>query len=147
MYAQVALPRFYERRGYTPAWIDNEGPRQQIESLMTSLAKANLEGFNPEEYHLNRIHATLSEIRENQRKKKPLSSRRLVDLDLLLTDAFLIYGSHLLSGRVNPESIDPEWFSNRRGADFGEALQNALSSDRVEETLHGFLPGQNPEAA
>ncbi len=143
IYSETALPRFYQRRGFTPAWIDNEGPRQQIESLVNCLAKADLEGFDPQDYHLIEILANLSKIRGNQKEKRPLNPRRLVDLDLLLTDAFLIYGSHLLSGRVNPESIDPEWFSNRRGADLGEALENAILPDRIEETLHGFLPAQS----
>jgi murein L,D-transpeptidase YcbB/YkuD len=71
--------------------------------------------------------------------KKP-NPRQLVDLDLLLTDAFLIYGSHLLAGRINPEQIDPQWFTNRREADLAQLLENALSSNQIEETLAALLP-------
>ena len=36
-----------------------------------------------------------------------------MDLELLLTDAFLLYGSDLLSGRINPGTIDPEYFTKQ----------------------------------
>lgn len=41
----------------------------------------------------------------------------LAEADLLLTDAFLTYGSHLLSGRVVPRTIDPLWTAAGRGVD------------------------------
>ncbi len=65
-----------------------------------------------------------------------------MDLDLLLTDAFMIYGSHLLVGRVNPETIDPEWVANRRDADMGLALQRAIDTGRIQEELVKLLPPQ-----
>ncbi|NIS47358.1 MAG: L,D-transpeptidase family protein [candidate division Zixibacteria bacterium] len=74
--------------------------------------------------------------------KKTPTPRSLVDLELLLTDAFLIYGSHLLSGRINPETIDSEWFANRREADLAEVLQRALNESRIKEALQNLLPPQ-----
>lgn len=141
--AQKALPRFYQKRGYMPAWIDHAGLQQQGDVLMKCIQAADLEGLHPEDYHLKSILAILGEVRKNQTEKKALNPRRLVDLDLLLTDAFLMYGSHLLSGRINPESIDPEWFANRRGAELDQVLQEAISSNRIEETLHSLLPVQS----
>jgi hypothetical protein len=62
---------------------------------------------------------------------------------LLLTDAFLLYGSHLLSGRINPETIDPEWFANRRGSDLSMVLEHALTENRIEEILIELAPSQS----
>ena len=59
-----------------------------------------------------------------------------------MTDAFLIYGAHLLAGKVNPETFDPEWHARRKVADLAEKLQDALTSGSVEKTLHSFLPQQ-----
>jgi len=66
----------------------------------------------------------------------------LLDLELLLTDAFLVYGFHLTMGRIHPETIDPEWQANRREADFAQVLQKALDSNRIEETLKSMVPPQ-----
>ena len=38
-----------------------------------------------------------------------LSPEQLADLDLILTDAFLSLGIHLLTGKVNPETWNARW--------------------------------------
>jgi len=142
IYASVMLPLFYQRRIYWLAWSNDNGPLPQVDALIRAIGRADREGLRPGDYHLAKIKATLRETRQNQQRKKPLHPRRLVDLDLLLTDAFLIYGSHLLAGRVNPETIDTEWHANRREADLAEVLQTALDSKTIEETLTNLLPPQ-----
>jgi len=143
IHAQKALPRFYQKRGYLPAWIGGEGPQHHMDVLVKCIKAADREGLNPEDYHLKRILANREDIRKNQKKNRILNPGRWVDLDLLLTDAFLMYGSHLLSGRINPESVDPEWVANRRGAELDRVLENALNSNGIEEALQGVLPAQS----
>jgi len=62
------------------------------------------------------------------------------DLDLMLTDAFLTYASHLLSGRVNPEDLQSEWFIKGRKRDLLMVLETALAKDSVEEALVSLNP-------
>jgi len=142
IHASVALPRFYEARAYGPAWSDNAGPQRHVDDLIAAIHEADREGLRRNDYHLARVETILREVRQNQEQKRSLNPRRLVDLDLLLTDAFMIYGSHLLAGRINPETIDSEWVANRRGADFSKALQTALDTNRIDETLKSLLPSQ-----
>jgi len=140
VYASVVLPLFYERRTYRPAWSSDKGPLPQTETLLKAISEAETEGLNPRDYHLERINTTLREIRDNQIKKRPLNPGRLVDLDLLLTDAFLIYGFHLLAGRINPVTLDPEWHASRREVDLAKLLESALDRNSIEEALKGLLP-------
>jgi len=142
IHASVMLPIFYERRAYRPAWSKDNGPLKQVEGLINGIREAGREGLRPGDYHLAEIETTLREVRENQSKKKSLHSGRLVDLDLLLTDAFLIYASHLLAGRINPETIDAEWFAKRREADLAAMLQTTLDSGEIEQSLKSLLPPQ-----
>jgi len=137
-----ALSDFYEWRVYTPAWTDDHVPQPHAEALVRAISRADREGLKPEHYHLAKIERILGEVGKNRGRAKTVNPRTLVDLELLLTDAFLLYGSHLLSGRINPEAIDPEWFANRRGADFSVILRKALDSDQIEETLQSLLPPQ-----
>jgi murein L,D-transpeptidase YcbB/YkuD len=140
IHAAVALPAFYERRAYRPAWINKEGYLLQAESLLKAIQAADEEGLRPNDYHLNKIEHLLSEIQQTPKILKPRNPGTLVDLDLLLTDAFLIYGSHLLAGRINPERIDPEWFVSRREADLVQVLEEALTYAEIEKTLKSLLP-------
>lgn len=142
IYSSIVLPLFYERRAYRPAWSDNSGPLWQINDLITAIGNADREGLRPADYHLDKLKTILEEIRHNQKKQAPLNPRRLADLDLLSTDAFLILGSHYLAGRINPETIDPEWIAYRREADLADALQKALDANRIETALEDLLPQQ-----
>jgi murein L,D-transpeptidase YcbB/YkuD len=142
IHASMTLLLFYERRMYRPAWTGDDGPLPQVYALLKAISEAGREGLKPADYHLVKIECTLKKVRQNPGGKNLLDPRRLVDLDLLLTDAFLIYGSHLLAGRINPETIDPEWHANLREADLASVLQTALDSNQIEEALKNLLPPQ-----
>ena len=140
VHAAVVLPAFYERRIYQPAWTGAGGPLPRARFLVEAIRRADLEGLTPEDYHLEKIEALLAQLEQRPGSFENSTFPRLVDLDLLLTDAFLIYGSHLLSGRTNPELIDPQWVANRREADLARLLEETLDSNRIEEALAGLLP-------
>ncbi|MBN1154708.1 L,D-transpeptidase family protein [candidate division KSB1 bacterium] len=143
IYSSVMLPIFYERRVYQPGWINDDGLQPQVESFIKSILQADNEGLRTKDYHLDKIKTVLENIRENHKKNGSFNNRRLVDLELLLTDAFLIYGSHLLAGRINPQTIDSEWFANRRETDLAAILQDALETNQINEALNGLKPPQS----
>jgi len=142
VYASAELPGFYIRRLYRPAWEDSRGPTRQVDDLVNALHRANLEGLRGEDYHLAAIETLLVAVRADGRSGGLIYPDRWAELDLLLTDAFLMYGSHLLAGRVNPETIQPEWVANRRGADLAAVLETALRSGDVAGALAKLAPPQ-----
>lgn len=142
IYASVALPLFYEKRTYNLAWSNSDGPTALADSLVLAIDNAYKEGLRPENYHIEKIKSNLSTARRNIRKGA-YNPRRLVDLDLLLTDAFLIYGSHLLKGQVDPMTIDSEWFTDLKQLDMIQVLENALGSNAIITTLLRLPPPQS----
>lgn len=134
IHASSALPHFYEDRLYKPAWT-GETHRVLALDLTRALRESALEGLRSEDYHLAKIEELLGRLRE-----APATPELLGDLDLLLTDAFLIYGAHLVSGRVDPESFDPEWIAVRREVDLVAVLNRAIADRRPRETLRALLP-------
>ena len=138
-----SLGRFYQSRGYELAWSRNHILSTQIDSLLALVETADREGLAPEDYHFTQAQ----KLRERSNRSAALEQNKipdsaLVDLDLLLTDSFLLLGTHFLSGRLDPESIDPEWAANRRGGDLPAILEKALASEDVAEVLRGLLPQQ-----
>ncbi len=140
LFRPAMLSRFHGNRAFQPAWSTEEGPRAQATSLVKAIHGAILEGLEPEDYHLATIETLLAEVRHNIATNRSLELDKLADLDLLLTDAFLLYGSHLSAGRVNPETIRSEWFVKNREVDLVEILQSALDEDQIEEALETLLP-------
>jgi L,D-transpeptidase YcbB len=140
IHAADELPRFYQRRGHRPAWVDLFGPGPLSDSVITAVERAALEGLNPEHYHLARMREIQAELRRDLRAGRIPDRQRLADLDLLLTDAFLVYGSHLVGGRVDPLLMHPEWSAAGREVDMVALLEGAVDSGRVGETLESLLP-------
>ena len=112
------------------------------DDLVAALHQADLEGLRSVDYHLAGIETVLAAARADAKLGPALAPDRWAELDLLLTDAFLVYGAHLLAGRVNPETLRPEWASNRRTADIATVLETALASGNLSGTLETLVPRQ-----
>ena len=59
------LRRFYQARGFAPAWHPDEGGAERAAALITALARAEDHGLDPGDYHLDGI-----------RSRPPLSGER-----------------------------------------------------------------------
>lgn len=140
IHSRNELPRFYESRGFMPAWVTEAGATAAADSLVRSIQAADEEGLEPHDYHLRRIRAVYAEARQARRTNTAVDLTRLADLDLLLTDAFLLYGAHLVGGVVNPVTIHPEWNASRRETDLVALLDSALTSGQVGSALQTLLP-------
>src|SRR4029077_4103958 len=92
VYATLVLPSFYERRLYRPAWSDEHGPTRLTDDLLDALRRADLEGRRSEDFHLAGIEAVLAAVRAEAKRGPALAPPpdRWAELDLLLTDAFLV---------------------------------------------------------
>jgi murein L,D-transpeptidase YcbB/YkuD len=140
LYASEVLPAFYEARTYRMAWSNNQGPMPHAGNLIEAIRGADANGLRPDDYHLERIERLADRLPTELEMGEAIAPHILLDLDLLLTDAFLAYASHLLNGHINPETIDPEWYIERSEADLSEILSGALRRNRVAEALDDLLP-------
>lgn len=126
--SRKALPEFYLKRNFNPAWTK----KRDIQEFIEILEAGYDEGLNPEDYHLSGIISYQGIKRKNEVEK--------AELDLLLTDAFLSYTSHMLVGKVDPQSIQAEWQIHRREADLVEVLHKALSTGKIAEHIDELRP-------
>jgi len=134
------LPRFYSNRNFLPAWIANDEPGRLAANLVRAIQDAPQEGLRPEDYHIRSIEELIAEIRYRMVMQKPVEAEKLADLDLLLSDAFLLYGSHLSTGRVNPETIRSRWNIKGRDLDLVQVLQCALDEGRIGTAIEKLRP-------
>ncbi len=134
------IPAFYRRRGFAPAWSGRDGHFLPADPLLAAIRASEREGLNPRDYHLDAIDSLLSDIRGKLAAGKPFDPEAGADLDLLLTDAFLLVGAHQLAGRVDPETLHTDWIAHNPAADLTALLESSLAGDNVAATLRGLLP-------
>jgi len=135
------LPGFYRNRDYRPAWIDDGLALGNARAFLTALRSVTKEGLDPENYHLAAVESLIAEIGASGTKDlRGVRPESLADLEMLLTDGFLLCGSHLVHGQVNPETIQSEWFIKGRVEDLAAALEKGLAAEDVPGALDSLRP-------
>ncbi|UII27234.1 L,D-transpeptidase family protein [Fulvivirga maritima] len=125
IFCKKSIPDFYMDRGFEPAW-DND---DSIAELIEQIKLVHEDGLNPEDYHLSYF---LKHV-EGANSVTPL-------IDIMLTDAYFLLTSHLLIGKVNATSIDPEWKSSTKEIDLKQTLTHALAEVEVAKTINNVKP-------
>ncbi len=126
------LFRFYAGRAYAPAWSAHG------EALVPLLGASAEDGLDPDVYHLDRIAAAFA--------AGAAIPEAGADRDLLLSDAFLRLGEHLLRGRLDPATLYEKWYPTRRERDLAAVLEEALASGDFGGALASLRP-QHPAYA
>ncbi|HEX6900672.1 MAG TPA: L,D-transpeptidase family protein [Thermoanaerobaculia bacterium] len=132
--AAAALPCFYERRGFAPAWSDGQGPSRDVDDLLAAIEGAAGDGLNPEDYLLAELR------RRAETARRSPDAAQLAELDLLFTHAFLTLGAHLRNGRVNPSAVYRDCVYESTEADLPGLLQTGLDQRRVHGVLDDLAP-------
>ena len=138
-----SVTRFYQMRKYEPAWTRDGYPLPVAEALAKAVKGADAEGLQPKNYHLERIESSLGNIRQDLARNERPDTGKIIELEFLLSDAYLVYAAHLLNGRVNPETLHAdEWTIYPARFNLARHLSKALDGGDVEGSLKGLLPAQ-----
>jgi len=137
------LPDFYRARNYAPAWTDDFGVLPHALSLVRAIQQSDREGLRPEDYWYPQIVKMLKATRQRRPKRDLLQPPVIVDLELLLANAFLTYGSHLLHGKLDPQKFHPAWIVNLPDPSLSAELQNAIDKERVPFLLKSLKSTQS----
>lgn len=133
---QPHLRQFYEERNFSAFWSKDSSPGKVIKDLLRAINASSEEGLSPDMYHGKIISA----IYEGKRGKTEDEKLALAELDILCTDAFLSYASHLMSGFIDPVRRRPVWFSEKNAPAIKEALENSTRAKKVEKVLSEMIP-------
>lgn len=128
LYALPGVERFYRQRHFAPAWSKAGRLSAGASALLAAIHDSAAQGLRASDYHL----AMLQRDRIKQ---------RWVDLDLLMTDAYLTLAHDYAYGRVSPAAVDRHWFLARRDRfDLVSYLSFALDHHDIGASLRALLP-------
>lgn len=130
--ADVVLQEFYLERNFQPAWHDEQyRPTPQALTLVEEIGRVGRDGLLPEDYHYRRLQGLARG-----------AAKESVEFDLLLSDAIANLSRHLLMGKVNPETILPDWKATPRQRDLVEVMKELTTSVDVANRLEQLRPQQ-----
>ncbi|PRY91888.1 murein L,D-transpeptidase YcbB/YkuD [Marinilabilia salmonicolor] len=95
IYAIPSVIKTYRDRNFHPVWER----RQDVDDLITAIKQSYDHGLSPSDYHISTLEQ-MSIARTAEEK---------VLRDIILTDAFLLLTSHIISGKTNPKTRNAQW--------------------------------------
>ena len=134
------IPLFYQERDYTPAWINSGSLLPKARPLIQAVQNARQDGLEPQDYHAIAIAETMAVLTNQPDLPIRIQAEYWADLDLLLTDAFLLLGTHLAEGRIDPETLHRDWIVSERSIDLLPILQSASNTTRLNQTIMQLRP-------
>ena len=124
--ASASVRRFYQRRRFDPFWSSKDNA-STLTSLQNAIDAASDHGLSPSDYHASVL-------------KSAIGSKKYDDIELLASDAYLTLAAHILGGRLDPVSIEPDWTASGRERDLVEHLEIAIRSGQIAESLQDLEP-------
>lgn len=122
-----SLKIVYQELSYQESWT-----LAKAHKAVKLFKQSELEGLNPSDYHLNEL--------ELLAKNWPKSQDQLTRLDLLLSDGLLLLCSHMLSGKVDPVSLDKQYGVKRREGNPIELLKEFIKDGDVQVLKNKITP-------
>jgi len=131
---------FYQSRNHQALWQSSSGLRIAAHALVERLRSAAEHGLCGEDYLLEPIERHMAYRAEFVRRGQALPPRDAAILDLLLTQSFFTYGTHLVEGRVDPALAHVDWKAKRRKLDLARLLPSAVDGDSLGRLLAELAP-------
>ncbi len=132
--------RFYERRQYAPAWIENAAPRPQMDDLIRAIAAADREGLDPGLYSVSVLQQQRDEASRGFLSKKGFDPKDAGTMDVWLTYLYMKYASDLADGLSDLAHADASWRIETEKFDPLDRLEQALRDGDVSRSLSDLAP-------
>ena len=121
---------FYFERNYEPFWIEN---RKRLESLSRSLSEAGSHGLPEYRYPLGELKEAIFEDDPTQKAK----------LELMATEAFLLFAQDISAGILKPNMIDANINVDPQRREASELLASLTESFNVSSFFENLFPRSN----
>jgi murein L,D-transpeptidase YcbB/YkuD len=101
--------------------------------VLENLAKSYEDGLNPDDYNAPKL-------RKYEKKINTLDNNEIEKYDILLTNNFQKYISHLTYGKLNPRKLYKNWDLKVNKLDVNETITDLLISDSLSEKIELLKP-------
>ncbi len=131
--------QLYEAGAFAPHWVSESGVRPRARAMVAALASAHHHGLRRSDYALQPLTAALESLQSRDRP----DAARLATADVLLTGAFAAYAADMLTGRLNPRTLEAAWHIDPSVVDVDSAVRRTLGAERFDEALVRLAPQED----
>lgn len=136
---------FYSQRQFDPIWSEKEKLTELAYELRFEIRQSRYDGLKPSDYHLPLIETFFEAIEKKEASGRGGSGMELLELEILLSDAFFALAEDLDIGKLDPSRLKAAWGIPRKSKsrDYKQLLEEAWGRRELRSSLKALYP-KNP---
>ncbi len=123
------LKSFYRYNHDRLAWSTLQAPNSDAKELLNALSQAHEHGLDPEAYGVSQI---VTQIEDVYQYKGEIDLKKVIQLDFLITHAYMTYAYHLYHGQLPPHALGEDWHIPKKRAELAPYLAGKSFRDGVK---------------
>lgn len=135
---------FYEKRQFTPVWIEGRRPTKSFDTLLDALRGADREGLDPAAYGTPSLIAHRENAGGRRFSRDAFPVDDIDDVEVWSTWAFMSYVSDLSDGVTDFSKISNTWGMRPKPIDASALLEKAVAGGDAGKAIAEATP-RHPE--
>lgn len=131
---------FYQQRLCESTWFSEKQKLANADTLIQVLNEIEAHGLQNKNYHVDTLSAIYNEMVMRLALKKPIDTTKLLDFEILMTDAAISFAHDLRIGRINPSDVLLEYNIAQDTAFVANDLVSAINAQELNSYYMGIAP-------
>jgi murein L,D-transpeptidase YcbB/YkuD len=129
--------RLYKLYGNNPLWLTSNGLHQtRTKALTNAILAANADGMRLDDYPIGDLADVIAALKQT----KTPTAEELASADVLLSASYVALGEDLLTGQVDPRTVQQSWYVNPGEENVDSALVRNLRYEQLDKALATMRP-------
>ncbi len=129
--------RLYQAYGSNPLWLSSDGlHKTRTKALMDAILGANADGMRMDDYPIGPLAQAVGALKQT----KTPTADQLADADVELTASYVALGEDLMTGQIDPRTVQQAWHVNPEEENVDSALVRNLRYEQLDRALATMRP-------
>lgn len=129
--------RLYKLYGNNPLWLTPNGLHKiRTKALTDAILRANEDGMRLDDYPVGDLGNAIAALKQT---KNP-TAEQIATADVLLSASYVALGEDLLTGQVDPRTVQQSWYVNPEEENVDSALVRNLRYEHLDMALTTMRP-------
>ncbi|WP_310569672.1 L,D-transpeptidase family protein [Gemmatimonas sp.] len=131
------IKQLYTTYGHVPLWLEADGFSQsRSKALLRAVVDVRTDALRLDAYPLEELVATVGAVQAT----KQASATQLASADVLLTATYVELAEDLLTGQVDPKSIEQDWHIATGHEPIDSAVARSLRDPQLDSAIARMRP-------
>jgi murein L,D-transpeptidase YcbB/YkuD len=129
--------RLYKLYGENPLWLSSDGlHKTRTKAITDAILLANTDGMRMDDYPIGPLAQAIAALKQT----KTPTADQLATADVLLTASYVALGEDLMTGQIDPRTMQQAWHVDPEEENIDSSLVRNLRYEHLDQALGTLRP-------